>query len=227
MHVIRPLNAALLTLLTLVVQAPAWAASVSVTVNGADGKPAADTVVMLRRPGGFQGFDVREVPVITQKDIRFSPYVTVVPPRGTVRFVNQDSFAHHLRSMPSGPMGSVAPSQEFEFRMAAARGNNFPSAELKVESSGVIVLGCHLHGSMRGHIFVTPTPWYAVTDDKGKATIEVPDGPASLALWHPDQLSEQPGSPVNVAGNGALAQALNFTPRKRPPPQRPKGEYEQ
>ena len=221
---IRPCIAALLALAAL---APASGASLTINVTGADGKPAADTVVMLRRAGGFQGFDVREVPVITQKDIRFSPYVTVVPPRGTVRFVNQDNFAHHLRSMPSGPMGSVPPSQEFEYRMAAARGNNFSSAELKVESSGVIVLGCHLHGSMRGHIFVTPTPWYAVTDDEGRATVEVPDGPASLALWHPDQLTEQPAAAVQVAGNGALAQALNFTPRKRPPPQRPKGEYEQ
>ena len=227
MRIFRPRHAALLALLILAAVAPALAASVTISVSGADGKPAADTVVMLRRPGGFQGFDVREIPVITQKDIRFSPYVTVVPPRGTVRFVNQDNFAHHLRSMPSGPMGSVAPSQEFEFRMAAARGNNFSSAELKVESSGAIVLGCHLHGSMRGHIFVTPTPWYAVTDDKGRAKIEVPDGPATLALWHPDQVTEQPGNPVNVAGDGALAQTLNFTPRKRPPPQRPKGEYEQ
>ncbi len=196
----------------------------TVTVNGADGKPAADTVVMLRRPGAFQAFDVRDTPVIVQKEIRFEPYVTVVQPRGMVRFVNQDRFDHHVRSMPTGPLGSVKPAQEFEFRLGAAKGGKTTQAELTLQTTGAIVLGCHLHGSMRGHIFVTPTPWYAVTDAQGRATLDVPDGPAELALWHPDQLADQPARPITVAGNGSVQQALNFAPRKRAT-RPPAGEY--
>lgn len=223
MNITRPLGAALLG---LAAATSTQAASLTVNVTGADGKPAADAVVMVRRAGSLQAFDTREVPVVTQKDIRFSPYVTVVPPRGTVRFVNQDRFDHHLRSMPTGPMSNVPPSQDFEFRLGAARAGKTPSADLKVETSGIIVLGCHLHGSMRAHIFVTPTPWYAVTDANGRATIEVPDGPGTLSLWHPDQFVEQPAMTVQIAGNGALQQALNFTPRKRPAPSTaPKSEY--
>ncbi len=215
-------------LLALAAPLPAHAATLNVTVIGDDGKPAADAVVMLRRTGGFQAFDVREVPLVVQKDIRFSPYVTVVPPRGMVRFVNEDRFDHHVRSMSSGPMSSVAPPQEFEFRLAGVRGNKKSSADLKIETSGAIVLGCHLHGSMRAHIFVTPTPWYAVTDANGRATLEAPDGPGTVAVWHPDQLSEQPAQPaLQLAGAQALQQKLNFTPRKRPPPRTSaKGEYE-
>lgn len=224
MNITRPCTTLLLSLAAAL--SPAFAGSLSVTVTGADGKPVADTVVMLRRAGGFQAFDVREVPVVAQKDIRFSPYVTVVPPRGTVRFVNQDRFDHHVRSMPSGPMGSVPPSQDFEFRLPAARGGNQSSAELKIETAGAIVLGCHLHGSMRAHIFVTPTPWYALTDAKGQARIEnVPDGVGEIRLWHPDQLSEQAAVPTQVAGNATADARLNFSPRSRAPA-RPKTEYE-
>ncbi len=203
----------------------ARAGTVEVTVTGADGKPAADVVVMLRRPGAFQAFDVRATPVITQKNIRFEPYVTVAQPRGSVRFVNQDRFDHHVRSMPTGPLGSQPPAQDFEFRLAAARGGKQPAAELQLQVSGAIVVGCHLHGSMRAHIFVTPTPWYAITDAQGKARIDAPDGAGELALWHPDQLSDQPARAVTVGGTLAVQQALNFSPRKRPPPRPVGGEY--
>lgn len=204
--------------------ATAWASVLTVTVTGADGKPAADTVVMLKRPGAFQAFDVRATPVIVQKDIRFEPYVTVVQPRGMVRFVNQDRFDHHVRSMPTGPLGSVKPAQEFEFRLGAAKGGKAPQAELSLQTTGAIVLGCHLHGSMRAHIFVTPTPWYAVTDAQGRATLDVPDGAGELALWHPDQLADQPVRALTVAGDGAVQQVLNFAPRKRAT-RPPAGEY--
>lgn len=222
-------TAAALLACGLAMAAAAWGATLHVTVTGADGKPAADTVVLVQPAAGAQA--VAPAPrtvAIEQKDFRFMPYVAVVPPGGAVRFVNKDPYDHHIRTLPGGPLGNVAPVKTFEFRLAAGGRNGDTSEPVKLDLPGTILLGCHLHGSMRAHIFVTPTPWYAVTDDKGRATIEVPDGPATLALWHPDQLSEQPGAAVQVAGDGALAQALNFTPRRRPPPRTiPKGEYEQ
>jgi plastocyanin len=223
----KPLSLLLATLL-LGATVAAQAAVLQLSIQGADGRPAADTVVLWKRAGGFQAFGGSAPALITQKDIRFSPYVTVVPLRGTVRFVNQDRFDHHVRSMPSGPLGSVKPSQEFEFRLAAARGGNTPSAELVLEKPGPLALGCHLHGSMRGHIFVADTPHAAVTDDKGRATLDVPDGPGELVLWHPDQLVEQPVRALQAAGSLDVNQALNFTPRRRPPPRlQPRGDYDE
>jgi len=39
--------------------------------------------------------------VIALKDIRFVPYVSVVPVGASVRFVNKDGFDHHVRSQAS------------------------------------------------------------------------------------------------------------------------------
>jgi plastocyanin len=214
----------------LVLSSPfiASAAVLQITVQGADGKAAADAVVVWKRAGGgFQAFGGGAPVVIAQKDIRFVPAVTVVPLRGTVRFVNQDRFDHHVRSMNSGPLGSIKPSQEFEFRLAAARGGNTPSADLVLEKPGPLALGCHLHGSMRGHIYVAETPYAAVTDEQGRATLDVPDGAGELTLWHPDQLLDQPNRTLNAAGSLAVNAALNFTPRKRPPPRlQPRSDYD-
>ena len=221
-----PIPAAMLAL-ALLQPCLAGAAVLQLTVHGADGKPAADTVLLWRRAGGFQPFSRSDTVVIAQRDIRFVPAVVVVPVQGTVRFVNKDRFDHHVKSMPSGPLGSVAPHTTFEFRLARASGGQEPSADLKFESSGPLTVGCHLHGSMRGHIYVSPTPWAAVSDDKGRATLDVPDGPGELVLWHPDQVVEQAPRTLQAAGASDVTQALNFTPRRRPPPRSPaKGEYE-
>lgn len=221
-----PLCSALLALAALHA-GPASAAVLQLTVHGADGKPAADTVVLWRRAGGFQPFSRSDTVVIAQRDIRFVPAVVVVPVQGTVRFVNKDRFDHHVKSMPGGPLGSVAPHTSFEFRLAKASGGQEPSADLRFETTGPVAVGCHLHGSMRAHIYVSPTPWAAVSDDKGRATLDVPDGPGELVLWHPDQVVEQAPRTLQAAGASDVTQALNFTPRRRPPPRTPaKGEYE-
>ena len=49
--------------------------------------------------------------VVAQEDLRFSPFLTVVPLGSTLRFVNRDAYDHHVRSTPSGPLGAVAPAQ--------------------------------------------------------------------------------------------------------------------
>ncbi len=202
------------------------AATLQVTVTGADGKPAADTVVLVQPTASWAAQPLPEPTVIAQKDIRFQPYVTVVPVGGMVRFVNRDGFDHHVRSQPGGPLGSVPPAKEFEFRLPRAKGGIESSAELKLDVAGTVLLGCHLHNSMRGHLFVSNTPWFGVTDDNGRASIAgLPDGQAELRVWHPDQLVDQAAAKVQLSGTQVSDARLNFSPRKRPPP-RPKSEYE-
>ena len=214
-HAIRWATAAL----TSLAASGVCAASLRIVVVGADGRPAGDTVVLLQpATGGASAIAPKQPVVITQKDIRFQPYVTVVPVGSTVRFVNRDSFDHHVRSQAGGPLGSIAPVKEFEFRLAAARGARETSADLKFDAPGSVVLGCHIHGSMRGHVLVSAVPFQAVTDAAGSVTlVGLPDGAAELRLWHPDQLSEQAPQKLNLAGDVAVDARLNFTPRRRPP----------
>lgn len=209
--------------------ASACAGELQVYVTTPDGKPAPDVVVALLPAGGAAPPPAAAgaPALVVQQDIRFQPYVTAVPLGTTVRFVNRDRFDHHVKSVPGGPLGSIAPAKSFDFRLAAARGGNETSADVKMDAAGASGVGCHLHGSMRAHIYVSPTPWVAVTDAAGRAVIEAaPDGAADIRLWHPDQLVAQANLPVTLGGQTTVEARLNFTPRRRPPP-RTKGEYEQ
>jgi plastocyanin len=207
--------------------AGAWAGTVQMTVLNAEGRFAPDTVVLVQPTATWAPQPLPPTAVIDQQDIRFVPYVTVVPVGGTVRFVNLDSFDHHVRSQPGGPLGSIAPAKEFEFRLPAKRKGNNTSPELRLDVAGSVLLGCHLHNSMRGHLFISNTPWYGVTDEQGKVRIEgVPDGQVEVRLWHPDQVTEQPPLRLQVQGTVASENKLNFTPRRRPAPRAtPRGEY--
>ncbi len=201
----------------------AHAATLHVTVTSADGRPAADAVVMVQPAAGNPGAQAvapaARTVVIEQKDFRFVPYVAVVPPGGAIRFVNKDPFDHHIRTLPGGPLGNVAPVKTFEFRLAAGGRGSDASEPVKLDLPGSILLGCHLHGSMRGHVLVSASPWFAVTDERGRAQVEgLPEGSVELKVWHPDQLSEQPAQRLQLGPALGTDVKLNFTPRRRPAP---------
>lgn len=226
---------------------PLWAstgargagASLQLQVLDRDGKPAPDVVLLLEATDSARQSAIkpaREPVTIVQEGLRFVPFLTVVPAGSTVRFVNRDDYDHHVRSVPSGPLGAIAPVTAFELRLgaagAAAAAPKTPTrvqaaapaasaaattADLVLGVPGAIGLGCHLHSSMRGQLYVSGTPWFAKTDASGRATLEaVPEGAVRVRLWHSDQLTEQPLLTLTVAaGVQQVAAALNFTPRRR------------
>jgi plastocyanin len=201
---------------------PALPATLSLSVSNAQGDPAADTVVLVQPTATWAAQPLPATATVTQRDVRFVPYVTVVPVGGTLRFVNGDSFDHHIRSLPGGPLGSVAPAKQFEFRLGAAGMGRDSSPDVRFDIPGSVLVGCHLHGSMRGHVFVSATPWFAVSDDKGQVTIEgVPEGQVNVRLWHPDQFVEQPPMSLQLGARTQAQARLNFNPRKRPGPRYP------
>lgn len=215
----------------------AHAGTVQVTVTDKDGKPAPDVVVLVQSElrAAVQPLPAGKPVVITQENSRFVPFLTVVPPGTTLRFVNKDGYDHHVRSTPSGPLGSIAPSKTFELRLdadpiAEARGGTdaYPSgaarkrsgtssADVKIEAHGPFGLGCHIHGSMRGQVYVSDSPWFGKTDANGVAVIDgVPDGAVQVKIWHPDQLQEQALVPVQVSATPVKTTTqLNFVPRRR------------
>jgi plastocyanin len=194
----------------------ASAGTVQVTVTGSDGKPAANAVVQVRPSAPWTPRPAPPVAMVNQQDLRYEPFVTVVPQGGSVRFVNRDAYDHHVRSLAGGPLGSVAPAKQIDIRMGPAKGGKDTSSDVVLDQAGVIVLGCHLHGSMRAHILVVDTPWSAVSDAAGRVRIEgVPDGAAELRVWHPDQLTEQAVQALQVGAANAADAKLNFTPRTR------------
>ncbi len=213
----------------------ARAGTVEVTVRDKDGRAVPDVVVLVESAGKKAASPALAPVVIKQENLKFVPFLTVVPGGSTLRFVNLDGYDHHVRATPSGPLGNTPAASSFELRLdgfegaAASPGDEYKSpaparkragasvAEVKVDNPGPIGLGCHLHSSMRGQVYVSGTPWFGKTDANGTISIDgVPDGAAEVKLWHPDQLQDQPVLPVLVSGTPAKAAAqLNFTPRRR------------
>ena len=213
----------------------ASAGSLQVTVLDRDGRPAADVVVLIDAPGARAPAAAAPLVSITQEGSRFVPTLTVVAAGSTLRFTNKDAYDHHVRAMPSGPLGAIAPVKAFELRLDAAdeapgqvdeykppvpvkrKANPVRSADVKVDQAGPIGLGCHIHSSMRGQVYVSPTPWFGKTDAQGVATIDnVPDGAVQVSLWHAEQLQDQAVQTVQTGATPAKVNAqLNFTPRRR------------
>lgn len=192
----------------------AAAATLSVYVLTPGGEPAPGVVVEVAMPAAPLRVPAEPV-VITQLGLRFLPQVTAVPVGTTVRFVNEDGFEHHLRSLPAGPLGSMAPARQFDFRLAAAQGGQLPGQDVRFDRPGLVVLGCHFHSSMRGHLYVAESSLLGVTDAAGRAHIApLPAGAASVRLWHPEQLVEQPTVAMQLQGAASLTATLNFQPSR-------------
>ncbi len=210
----RYLPGALLSLAGYVLPSAVTAATLTAFVLSSDGQPVADVVVEVVMPGTAVRVPAEPV-VISQLGVRFVPQVTAIPVGATVRFANQDAFDHHLRSQAAGPLGSIAPAKEFEFRMAGARGDKPVTTDVQFERAGLVVLGCHLHSSMRGHVYVGESALLGVTDAAGRAVIQgVPEGRGEVRYWHPQQLTEQAKSAVQVVGDASVTATLNFKPAR-------------
>lgn len=166
---------------------PAAAATVSVTIRGADGRPLAGAVVQVasaRAPAAATGFTGPFV--VAQKDIAFSPHVLIVPVGASVSFPNRDRVRHHVYS--------VSAPKRFELKLY---GRDETRAVI-FDRPGVVALGCNIHDSMAGFIVVVSTPYAAQTDAAGVVRLEgVPPGPVTLSAWHPSLRS--PGNTMMQA----------------------------
>jgi len=199
----------------------AHAATVQVTVLGRDGKPLPDAVVVIEPSAGAKPAAPAPVSaVITQQKMQFMPGTVVLPLGSKVTFTNLDSWEHHVRGTPAGLASlNAGASSGFELRLdGKADGKNPASAEVTLAKAGAVQLGCHLHGSMRGFVFVADSPWTVQTDSNGVATLQgVPEGAAKVRAVHADQILETPPVAVSITPVTALSLPTQVQPRRRRP----------
>lgn len=203
----------------------ASAGNVQIQVLDRDGKPVPEAVVVLYPSAATAATApslLQASPTIEQERMRFVPALTVVAPGTTLRFTNQDRWDHHVRGTPVGAAatGGAGGIEGFEMRLAGKQdGQAAQAAETTVRQPGVLLLGCHLHGSMRGHVFVTDSAWTLKTDADGIARFTaVPDGAAQLRVWHAEQLVDLPRKNLQVQPTPVLdTMQLSVVPRPRRP----------
>ncbi len=161
-----------LVLLMLVFSLHVFAGTLSGKVSGVSGK----SVVYLDAPG--KTFPAPEKkPVMDQKGLLFSPHIMVVQQGTTVEFLNSDNVQHNV-FWPS--IGGD--------KKAGHNLGTWPKGEkrpYKFDHPGVAPLLCNVHPEMAGYIVVSPSPYFAETDDSGNYKIDdVPDGTYNATVWH-------------------------------------------
>ena len=138
--------------------APLCAAPLSVRVVDASGRGVRDAVVTFypsggaarpARPGGRF--------VVSQKNIQFHPFLTIVPVGADVSFPNFDPTKHHVYSF--------SPAKRFELKLFARD----QSRTVHFDKPGVVALGCNIHDQMSAFIVVTDSAWTARTNAQGVA----------------------------------------------------------
>ena len=146
---------------------------ISGTVNPA--KP--DSVVYIDAIAG-KTFPAPAKPfVMDQKSLLFQPHVMAVPLGSTVEFLNSDKVQHNIF------WPSISGNKKMSHNMGTwPTGQN---RSFKFDTPGVVPLLCNVHPEMSGYIIVSPTPYYAVTDESGSFKIaDVPDGSYTVSAWH-------------------------------------------
>ncbi len=126
-----------------------------------------------------------------------------------VRFTNSDPWNHHVRLGVAGaPRGDVdGQSILLEGKVDGKPPSSAVLTFDKPGAHGAALLGCYIHSSMKGTVYVAESPWTVKTGPDGMATIEdVPEGAATVKVWHVTSVSAAPTRitfPLNVVARGS------------------------
>ena len=205
-----------------------WAAagSLTVAVTDKDGKPVHDAVVVVT-PANKSALPKTSLPrqvTIAQEKMQFIPAVSLVPVGAKIQFINNDPWDHHVRSSPAGMGQFNATIAGFELRLEGkTEGKPAKPTEISIDKAGVIgstLLGCFIHGSMRGYVFASESPWAAKTGADGLAVFDdLPDGIAQIKVWQADQLIDLPLQQATISAAPAKTSLqLSVVPRRRRAP---------
>ena len=169
----------------------AWAGDIDGKVTGMNGH----SVVYVDTIAGKTFPAPKEHPVMDQKGLMFSPHIMIVQQGTAVDFLNSDTVQHNVFWTAIGAD-----------KKAAHNLGTWPKGDKRAftfAKPGVVPVLCNVHPDMAGYIIVSPTPYFAETDESGSYKIkDVPDGSYTLAVWH--EGAKNQSKPVTVSG-GAKA----------------------
>ena len=166
----------------------AWAGDIEGKVSGMKGK----SVVYVDAIAGKTFPAPKEHPVINQKGLLFDPHIIAVQQGTTVDFLNSDNVQHNVFWTSVGTD-----------KKAGHNLGTWPKGEKRsftFDKAGVVPLLCNVHPEMAGYLVVSPTPYFAETDDQGNYKIgDVPDGSYTVVVWH--EGAKNQSKPVSVSGS--------------------------
>jgi hypothetical protein len=149
--------------------------------------------------------------VVSQQNLQFHPFLSIVPVGADVSFPNLDPTKHHVYSFSA--------AKRFELKLFAKD----QSRTVHFEKPGVVALGCNIHDQMSAFIVVTDSAWTARTNAQGVASFgDAPNAATRVTVFHP--FLRAPGNAVQQS-LAANQRSTSFTVRLRAPPPMPMTDY--
>jgi plastocyanin len=180
------------------------AGNVEVRVLDKNNKPIANVAVHLNNQSLVSQLRFQDMAIMDQINQQFSPHILVVQKSTQVRFPNSDSIKHHVYSF--------SPAKVFQLQLY--KGLN--ADPLLFSKTGIVELGCNVHDSMLGYIYVVDTPYFGKTDASGSFSIEVPDADYQVQLWHPQIQDEMDSLLKTLAVKGTSNVSFTLKPALLP-----------
>lgn len=144
-------------------------------ITDADGMPL-EGAVIEPVSGSTINADSLPLAIIDQVNKRFNPQQILISEGQSVDFPNSDNIRHHVYSFSK--------AKAFELKLYA----DTPESPVQFNEHGVVVLGCNIHDTMIGYIFVSNSPETVMTDADGKATLISSKPLEQLHIWHKYQV---------------------------------------
>ena len=187
--------------------APCSAAELSVTVAAPSGSPVEGAVVVAepvlgQGPGPGQAASRPRTglkAVMDQRELQYVPDVLVVQTGTAVEFPNSDDVRHQVYSF--------SPAKTFKLALYSGHGHG----SVLFDRAGVVTLGCNIHDSMVGYIYVTDSPWFGRTNFDGIVRLHnLPAGDYTLHVWHALLNEKGPHLQSRVTLSEATSASANF-----------------
>ncbi len=149
------------------------AATLTVTVADMQGKPVPG-VAVVAVPAIPEADPGPQAAVMDQVGLKFEPQLLVVRRGTVVSFPNSDDVAHQVYSF--------SPAKHFALPLYRGQA----AAPVTFDQSGLVILGCNIHDSMIGYVYVADSPHFGKTDVSGRIEFaSLPEGAYRLLAWNP------------------------------------------
>lgn len=169
----RSLRIPLIVIMSLFGTTAIAAESYSFVFMDEQGVPLKDVVVEPVENTGQT--KTNQVAIIDQVNKRFKPAQIVITEGQSVDFPNSDNIRHHVYSFSK--------AKAFELKLYA----DTPENPIKFSQHGVVVLGCNIHDTMIGFIFISTSPDTVTSDQKGNALLTTSQAVNEVNIWHRNQ----------------------------------------
>ena len=167
-----------------------------------EGNGLKNTIVYLMDISSGADFPSDAKYEMDQKGCQFDPHVRLLPIGKRLTMINPDRINHnvHIFSSVNTAFNKSQPGTRRKMNVKAVK-----------KAEGPVNVKCDVHGWMQAWIAYIPHPYFAVTDENGKYTLEnVPPGTYKLGYWQ-EACGSNKDAPVSVTVEAGGAVTQDFT----------------